>query len=72
MRSLAVVCMLLESELLGMYVLSMNMFVTCMHRALIFNCAGSEIVGLAVVMILQPSIKIVCIVLSIAICDTFH
>ena len=70
MRSLAVVCMLLESELLGMYVLSMNMFVTCMHRALIFNCAGSEIVGLAVVMILQPSI--VCIVLSIAICDTFH
>ena len=69
MHNLAVVCMLLESELLGICIVYEHICVACklisyMHRALIFNCAGREIVGSAVVMILQP----LCV--SIAICDT--
>ena len=60
MRSLAVVCMLLESDLLGILcIVYEHVCVTCklifyMHRALIFNFAGREIVGSTVVMILQP------------------
>ena len=46
----------------------MNMFVTCklisyMHRALIFGCAGREVVGSAVAMILQPLCVLHCLLL---------
>ena len=67
MRSLAVVCMLLESTLIDIYIMLVyeHFCVTCklisyMHRgdirSLIFNFAGREkgIVGSVVVEILQP------------------
>ena len=69
MHSLAVVCMLLESELLGICIVYEHVCVTCklisyMHRALILQ--EEKLLAL----LLNDFAAIVCIVLSIANCDT--